>query len=60
LGEGLTTELVGWEFKSLPENIYDSELCKGFPMEKMAQIHLILGENKKFPDCQIFMISSSR
>jgi hypothetical protein len=43
LAEGLTAELVvGWEFKSLPENIYHSELCKGYPMEKMAQIHLIL------------------
>jgi hypothetical protein len=35
LAEGSTAELiVGWEFKSLPENIYDSELCKGFPMGK--------------------------
>jgi hypothetical protein len=43
LAEGLTAELVvGWEFKSLPQNIHDSELCKGFPMEKMAQIDLIL------------------
>jgi hypothetical protein len=41
--EGLTAELVlGWEFKSLPQNIHDFELCKGFPMEKKAQIHLIL------------------
>jgi hypothetical protein len=53
LAEGLTAELVvGWEFKSLPQNIHDSELCKGFPMEKMAQIHLILKKKKvsRLPD----------
>jgi hypothetical protein len=49
LAEGLTAELV---VGSLPQNIHDSELCKGFPMEKMAQIHLILKKKNvsRLPD----------